>query len=1740
MEKKIYDGDFSMVYRGRYGESDNSLILKVLKGNRPSPEAVKQFQNEYAIVNSFNSDKIIKTHGLKPYGKSLVILFEDFGGVSLSELPVSAGSNVTTLLSFAVDITEALKEIHNSSVLYKNLNPANILVNPANGIIKLIDFSIATRLSIEQPDRPASRLLEGDLAYISPEQTGRVNRPLDYRTDFYSLGVTLYELFTGTLPFPVDDPNELIYSHIALAPPAPHKINTKIPPVLSKIILKLMAKAAEDRYRSCSGLKSDLLICLNSSLEGKGVPDFDIAEHDTPGILKIPETLYGRDQVFKKLLTCCDLAGSAEERMVMVTGYSGVGKTSLVRRVEAMVLERQGSFVSGKFDQVRIEIPYSPLIQSFHKLVRFMLTGTREVIADWKEKFSLSLGANGQLIVDIIPEMELLMGKQPEIPVLAPAEADNRFNITFNNFVRTCATPDNPIVIFLDDMQWANSASLNLLFNLLADRTICGLFVIGSYRSNEVVESHPLMRMLHRLKQENIDVGSIELEPLAVSHINRLLAKTLSCDPEKSYPLAEVSMIKTFGNPFFLKQFLHMLNQERFLTFDYERSIWCWDIEAIQQTGISGNVADLIAGRLEKLALADREVLQKAACIGDEFDLHTLSVISTKSRQETLDALQESIKTGFITPAYDLYNYSVLVENCRLFDIDKSLDYRFFTSTFHFSHDQVQKVCYSLASSDEANQRLHLQIGRLLLENASEKERKRKLFEITGHLNKGMNYMDGGEERLRLARLNLEAGEMARDGSAYAPAHIYIKTGLSLLPDKSWQKAYGLTLALHKNGAETAYLTGQYDEMGKHFRSVLKHGRSLLDKVPAYEVKIRALKAQNKLQEAVDTSLEILRLLGMRIPKKPGKLDVLLAILRTRISFINKSTDDLLSLPVMTDPVQKAVMTFLYSMGTAAYYTVPNLVPIIGARAIRLSLKYGNTHQSTLMGYPTYGFLNCGLPGGNIDTGYAFGKLALDLQKKLFGGKISPMTLYLVNNLIIHWKDHVKETLVPLKEAMQGCLDIGDLEAAANSAYSYSYRLFFLGENLLEITEELEKFGRVMQQLGQKIPLYRQRIYQQAIYNLIMSEKDPDRLTGHYYNEVEMVPVHLESNDKTTLFQVNLVKLINAYIFGHHTRAVIHANAAEKLAGNVVSSLFIPIHNFYDSLAHLALFSRSTAVSNDNILKKIKKNQKKLRKWSGHAPMNYLNKFYLVEAEAARVLNLNERAMDYYDKAIRSARQNGYLQEEALANEVAARYYFGKERRRMAWSYMQEARCCYDWWGAAAKVKQLDDEAGRLFEDMSYRQGPGWVDRKKEISSQLSKPGSNLDLMAVLKASRAMTNEIVLDDLLKMMLGIMMENAGARRGMLLFPDLEAWRIRALGTVQNNIVEVTTEGVSKKQNNLPFGIINYAKRTRADIVLDDARSKGIFVNDDYVVENSSKSIFCSPIVHQQEVSSILFLENNLTAGAFYGERRELLRLLGAQAAIAIKNSLLLTEHAATIQKLHTEMIQRKEAQMQLLHSEKLSAFGRLSASIVHEFGTPIMGMIYLLEAIKSRVKLNEADENLVNLGLNECNRTRKLIQDLRQIYRPSMGKRQEANIHGIINDTLAFQKEFLKSSRIDVVRVYDLTLQEPYVIVDQMTQVFVNLILNASDAMSDEGGTITITTSGTSDRITVAIEDTGCGVRPESEEHLFEPFFSTKDESESTGLGLTVVHRIIENHDGTIMFTSNVGKGTTFTIHLPIQ
>lgn len=1722
----LHEGDKSIVYRGIKDEQQ-AVIFKVLKATFPTLAEISGYKQEYQIVANLQISGVVKAYALEKYQSQLILVLEDFGGESLQTF-LDSEISIADFLGIAIQLATTLGEIHQQNIIHKDIKPRNIIINPQTGETKITDFSIASRLSRENPQIGNLGVLEGTLYYISPEQTGRMNRVIDYRSDLYSLGVTFYQMLTGVLPFTSADPLELLHSHIAKQPLPPHQLRSDIPEVISRLVMKLLAKNAEDRYHTAFGVSSDLQLCQQLLTTGK-ISDFAIAQQDFTKDLLIPEKLYGRSSEVNSLLQAFERVSQGASELLLVSGYSGIGKTSLVNEIHKPILQRQGYFISGKFDQLHRDIPYDSVIQAFRSLMQQLLTESASSLEVWKAKLLSNLGENAQVIIEVIPELELIIGSQPPLAQLSATAAETRFNRVFIEFVRVFAQANHPLVLFLDDLQWADSASLKLMQVLLAVNHSNYLLLLGAYRDHEVSPVHPLMQTLQQMKHDQVKIEQITLTPLALNHFNQLITDTLQAESTLTQPLAELIFQKTHGNPFFFRELLKSLVVTNLLKFDFNHRRWQWDIHQIQTVDVTDNVVDLMSNNIKQLPDVTQNLLKLAACIGNKFDLGTLAAIHEKTLLDTAQDIWLAMLAGLIIPLSSAYKIPLVVgeETIATAKFDQSVSYKFL-------HDRVQQAAYALIPEADKKS-THLKIGQLLLRSQSDEVRPENIFGLVNHLNFAIDLIPTAEKK-RLAELNLIVGNKAVASTAYKLAGMYLNIGLSLLPAGCWQH-YQLSLELYDAAIAVECINAEYARSQALIDLALPQTQTLIDSIRIYKRQIQLFISQGNLPQAINTALSVLSMLNIIIPTDPVGIEQYSQQLQQELVFAKDKIAELATLPVMSDPEKQAAIEILNTMPGPVYIVRPELFMPMMITMTSLSVKYGNWVPSSF-GYCVYGMLLCAV-FGDIDAGYEFGQLSLQVLEQFNDQALYPHVLKVYSTHIDPCKNHIQSAIASLQVTIEKSVATGNIEFLGYATGELAMYLFFSGENLEIINQKILPYIQLVESFRQELGINYLKIAHQIILNLLTDTSEPLILTGESFSE-EMLPILEAANWKMLLCCFYLFKLILAYLFKDYPQARIYAQLTANHLEGVLGMMMADEYNFYNSLVLL----QGENMANDRLaLHQVQANQQTLKVKALHAPMNFQHKYELVEAEIARVTGNIFKAMEFYDTSIDLATTHGYIQEAALANELAAEFYLTIGRERTAKAYLTDAYRGYLSWSAFAKAKDL----AIRYPDLIAAMTPA---RETSLTSTGGTPTALFDLATVVKASQAIAGEIVLENLLNKLIKIVIENAGAQSGFLVAVNQSDFCIQVAGTAEQNQVVLLPLSETNIAAQLPLSVLNYVLRTKETLVLNNASNQGFFTTDPYIIHNQPKSILCTPIIYQGQLKNILYLQNNLTTAAFTVDRLEVLRLLSAQIAVSLENADLYSSLSAANTQLEvysqsleatvverTQELQQKNASLEKITqqlkitNQELETF---SYSVSHDLRAPLRRIDNFSKMILQVAGdgLNAQIVDYLQRIQNANGQMAQLIEDLLLL--------SQINRYGI------------RTRQVDLtamVTAIAQTLQQAEPDRQVEWQIQPDVTANADPRLLHVGLENLLSNAwkytrkqlhpkiefGMASSGVYFIRDNGAGFNMKYINQLFKAFqrLHSASEFEGNGIGLATVLRVIQRHGGEIWAEGAVEQGATF-------
>ncbi|CQR70678.1 Serine/threonine-protein kinase PknB [Sporomusa ovata DSM 2662] len=1483
--EEICEYDCFKVCRAQKVQSHMPVIIKTLKTGASQIDIAKLI-NEYEITRNLDITGIIKPVRLEWAGLAVVLILEDFAAIPIRKHLLGNDRELPLFFSIAIQLTETLGELHQKGVIHRNLKPDAILIHPDTKQVIIADFSIATIMSRKGHPELPSHTFSGTPAYMSPEQFGRMSTAIDHRSDLYSLGVVLYEMLSGRLPLHADNDVQWVHAHMAKKPVDPGKINPGIPLAVTAIIMKLLAKTATERYQSAAGLLADLEECRRQWSQSNKIEPFTPGQRDFAGSFQLPHKLYGREKEVAALTAAFERACSGQSGLMLVYGYAGTGKTVLIQETLRLPATKKGYFITGKSDQLQRNNPYAPFIQAFGNLLRQILTESQERLAVWKRTLNRALGKNGAIITEVIPEVELIAGPQPAAERLQPREAQNRFRLIFRNFVRAFAQKAHPLVIFLDDLQWADPASLELVQCLSAAADIRYLLLLGAYRDNEVTGTHRLLTAIQELQIADILVQQVPLTSLAPTHTGQFIADTLHCEPEKSAPLAEIMHRKTGGNPFFLGQLLQSAYEENLLVFNLKDGCWEWETSAIQDMSLTDDVIDFMLGKLQKLPAATRNVLQLAACIGNIFDLQTLAIACEQTPGQTAAALRLAIAEGLILPL----NAPGQTQE-PLYRLDDDLSLVDFAAKYEFLHDRVQQAAYSLIPA-EGKKEAHVKIGRLFLQSMDRDELKEKIYDIMDHLNRGLDLIHDQTEKIKLAGYNLLAGKKAKAAIAYAAALNYFKTGIDLLPGDAWQDYYQVTYDLYLERFQCEHLCAHFDIAEVLFDLILSKAKTNLEKANLYEIKIILNLGIEKYQETLQLGIKGLNLLGVNLPESPGKFALLKELLSAKWHLQSHKLGDFAKLPEITDPVQNEVMRLLFTQALVASIVNPELYTFILLKINNLSRKFGNTYCFMLS---SMCYIFCaGRVLGDYKTMLEYKK---DVQQQ-FEQYTSSFDKYLLNHsigtYISHWTEHVQTGIDYLQKAVDHALEGGKLLFAGYAMTLLIENKYFSGASLAELYQECQHYYHFSK-------LVRLLYYQTLIANL-------RGLTGEnamFGNEncAEDTCRELKDHKKAVMARA-FAKIQLSYLYGDYGNALATAEQAQQNINAVKGFLLSAEYSFYYCLAITARFDGLPVKQQQKYRKILKKHRDLLQKWSDSCPANFLHKYLLVAAETARLDNKDSAAMALYDQSIQSAREHGYIQNEAIAGELSARFHLAKGRDKIAQVYLTDACHRYLKWGATRKVRYLKEQYPHLLGGTSPQEEMLKTAEILKNACRFTGVGvsgfaSDPDLCTIRKAVQKLAEGTDPPALLKSLLEMACENAGADKGYLILGKSENLLSEtAMSGKPYPAITLISHPVGKRVN-FSRTTVRYVARMLEPVVLNDTEQAGIFAGDPYLAGPCPQSIICLPLLCQGLFVGVLYLENTLMCQVFTPDRLEMVRLLASQMAYIQKLQLSVTEDAAAV-------------------------------------------------------------------------------------------------------------------------------------------------------------------------------------------------------------------------------------------------
>ncbi|WP_307472845.1 ATP-binding sensor histidine kinase [Cytobacillus purgationiresistens] len=1705
-------------YKAYSIETGKQVLIKAGKSKEPSIQDNTSSIHEFHMSSQLKSDDILQPIKMVQHLNKYYFVYEYFSGITLeSFLNNHQLLNIGDGLRLAKNLATALSSLHQQQIIHKNINPENILLSKSTYDVKITGFNHSTLLLRENYSasiRPNE--IDGQLNYISPEQTGRMNRSIDYRTDLYSLGVTLYRVFTGILPFLYNDPVQLVHAHLAKTPMKPVEMRKDLPNQISEVIMKLLEKPPESRYKSAWGVREDLGSCLSQYYALNEIKAFPLGERDQWNIFETARRIYGREGEISTIQAVFSKVSSGDLGIVFIPGQAGIGKTALVNEIHKPLIKEKGYFISGKFDQLQRQIPFAPIISAFQSLIRQIMTESPEQIARWKQKLEEELSVHNDVIVSIIPELKWLIGdEQINIQEGSSVDTQRRFLFIFQKFIQVFAAKEHPLVLFLDDLQWADIASLEMLEYLLTQANSQYLMVIGAYRHNEINDQHPLKKTIKTLREEDVPFVEIPLTNLSKATIYDWLGDSLLDSGKQTEELSFFMHRITQGNPFYTKQLLQSFYEDGHIVLLPEERRWAVQYNTIIESPINEDIINFIVGRIRLLPQETQNVLKLASCIGNLFDLKTLSIISQKPIKETANHLWAALEAGLILPNDGWYKWVYPDEEAGL------LENR--PPAYIFLHDRVQQAVYSTMTEEE-QELAHVMIGRLLVKFSNQVENQ--LFTIVSHFNRSKQHLSS-EETFKLTKWNILAGEKARASAAFIEALKYFKTASDLMGPR-WEEQYDLTLRLMYRLGECQYVTGQFAEAEKTFDTILQNSRSQADKLDIYTMKMTLYTHMHRVEEAVQSGIRGLELYGMKFPKQTTKLDVAREFILVKQALLRKGKNGIENLPELVDKDKKNILNTMISMNASTYHIDQNLATLLMLRALRFTLKHGITDISALVMNNYSLILSAGF--SDFKGSHEFGKLALSLSEKFGHIGIKGRVQFVYGSFVNHWAGPISSTLEYLEKSQRYCLDAGNIHLAGANSSFIVITLLMKGTQIEQALDGLRNQIQFVNQIQYQISRGFLDEVQQWLEFLIGIRP------SHSW---EMKPV---MNDDSAKIIHYTIRLQMSFIFNKSDYAQEILESLAPMINKRLTLVIVPEYYFYHSL-WLARFYEETeeAIEKRRIYQTLKRFIKKLKKWADLSPVNYQHKYLLLKAEMLRLTNKkpNEKEiLTLYSDSIRFAEENGFIQDAAICNECAGRYFAHLGFSRLSHSFLMEAYHAYQKWGAKAKTEQML----QADENLSMRTISAFGD------------SSFFDTHAALEATQSITKEIILDKLSDRLMQITMEYGGADRGILLFKKGSEFILS-----EHKSVDEYEAGLLKYKPIVGSGlisdkIVHFVDTSREAVVLDNAAAIGMFTDDPYVAERKTKSLLCLPILNKGKVNGILYLENNKATHAFTEEKIQFLTFLSTQAAISIENAYLYEQMEHTVAKrtaeLHEANLNLEKLNQRLEgaeHSRK-----HFLENISHDLRAPVSSVNGYLEAVLDGLAVNDAEKTRYLIKAHErLQDLQILIHDLFELSQLESGQlnftSDYISLDQFINHIYhkyddEIEQHGLSFKLVNQLQAQDIQLFMIELDLERIEQVFTNLVANALNHTQHGEISITFGKASNSEQVIIQIRDTGNGIRPSELPYIFDRNFTKQGsyaKKKGHGLGLSICREIIAYHKGEIWVESEEGVGTTFFITLPL-
>jgi len=1476
--EEIYQDNRIELFKGFITANHVPVIIKKLKKEAVNLIEVSRIINEFKITQSLAIDGVIRPIELVQGKSCFAIVMEDKGTVPLKKYTGSKPVKVSLFVEIAVQLADILSRVHSRGIIHGSLKPDNILINPDTLKVYITGFDQALIISSDKGfENPIPLISDCSYEYISPEQTGRLIVALDWRSDLYSLGVVFYEMLTGRLPITAQNEVEWMHAHITSKPLKPDLINPQIPAVVSEIVIKLLEKNADKRYQSTLGLLHDIEECRKQLNNTGKIDVFEIGKKDVNYSFQIPSKLYGRSAEEEQLKSAFDRVCNGSKEIVFVSGSAGTGKTVLINQIIKPLVLGKGYYISGKVDQLRQNIPYAPFIDAFRSLIMQLMTENEKRLSNLKKTILQSLRKNCSVMTEFIPELEYIIGKQPPADILSPREAENRFSIILREFIGIFTCKNHPLVIFLDDLQWVDTACIKLINDLINDIRLNSLLLIFAYRHDEITEDHLLNKLLRHTNSGQSNITHIHLTPLDWKNTNRMIADALHSDLENVALLSEILYRESGGNPFFLKQLLRMIYDKKLLYFNVEDGSWKWDINTTQNLNPGNDVQQLFLKKMLGIPKETLEIMKYASCIGSRFDLQTLAEVLGKTVEETIFSLIPAVHEGFILPVTNQK------EN----------------SEYRFLHDKVQQSVYSLINENEKKEK-HLAIGRLLLQRAKDENKLNEaILSIMDHFSRSLDLVNAPKERYELAEYNLLAGRKVKTSAAYDSALQYFRSGRILLSDNCWDICYKLSYDLYLEQAQAEYLSGNTDIAEKLFDIVSQNASDEVERARICCLKVLLYANTGKYDEAVCTGLKALNNLGMRIPVNPNSLDYIKELLKYKWNMRNKKIEDLISLPEMKDPVQKMIAELLSRLCSVTMTTHPDLYSYIIIKTGNHATRYGNSYMASV-GYFGYSF-TMGIIMGDYKTGGRFAKVCIYLAKKYGHSAYQCIIYFVIGAFIIHWNDPLSYALDYMEKAILYGKEAGDVLIIGYANCMIMEIRYLLGTSITEMKRIIKENHETALMLKHDNLAINTAIYERIVSTL--QGGDNKSLSDGIAEYEDQKFVDFVQGDKTSLATYYIHKVYLHYLAGDYKKALEAAGCVKPLFSSILGFMMSAEYYFYYSLTIIAILNKLPWKDKIKYWKILQNNIRKMKKWAESCKENFLDKYLLLKAEEARLKNNNSEAMKLYNMAIESTQKNGFVQAEALANELAAKFYLSFDMNEIAQVYMRDAYRAYKKWGALSKCRQLHELYSEWAMDLDLHITKDGNVKLMDNLLRITLPDNDkapdkLDTYLLEKTVKSISNKTDINKILKNFLELTVKYVGADKGYLILYNDGNLFVK-VGKDSNSKDVVISNIPLEQADDLSKAVVRYVVRTHETVIVNCGEQEKIFDYDPYIAKSNSKSIGCIPLIFQQAAVGVLYFENSYIPGVFTYDLLDSLKFLTAQMAYVERMQTFWKEAAVSI-------------------------------------------------------------------------------------------------------------------------------------------------------------------------------------------------------------------------------------------------